>query len=84
MKRFLITSLLALVFGGCYYDVNVKDKRDNASLSPDQTQRPPESGYINGETVTTPNGVVVKGTFGEIAERKTLPNGVVIEGVFFR
>jgi len=39
--------------------------------------------FIDGEIVTTNNGVVVKGTFGEIGERQTLSNGVVIEGVFY-
>ena len=39
--------------------------------------------FIDGEIVTTNNGVVVKGTFGEIGERQILSNGVVIEGVFY-
>ena len=39
--------------------------------------------FIDGEIVTTNNGVVVKGTFGEIGERRILNNGVVIEGVFY-
>ncbi|MFM6929282.1 MAG: hypothetical protein ACKOX6_12520 [Bdellovibrio sp.] len=39
--------------------------------------------FIDGQIVTTSNGVVVKGTFGEIGERKALSNGVVIEGAFY-
>ena len=39
--------------------------------------------FIDGQIVTTGNGVVVKGTFGEIGERQSLSNGVVIEGSFY-
>lgn len=38
---------------------------------------------IEGETIITPSGVVLKGSFGEIAEKQTLSNGVVFEGSFY-
>lgn len=42
-----------------------------------------EADFIAGEVVTTGNGAVVTGTFGEVSELQTLGNGVVIEGVFY-
>lgn len=42
-----------------------------------------EPDFIVGEIITTPNGVVLKGTFGEVAEKVELSNGVKIEGVFY-
>lgn len=42
-----------------------------------------EADFIAGEIVTTGNGVVVTGTFGEVSELQTLGSGVVIEGVFY-
>ncbi|WP_415064267.1 hypothetical protein [Bdellovibrio sp.] len=39
--------------------------------------------FIAGEVVTTGNGVVIQGTFGEVSEKKTLSNGVEFEGAFY-
>lgn len=36
-----------------------------------------------GETVVTPNGIVVKGAFGQIVEKKILSNGVIFEGAVY-
>ena len=67
---------------GCYYNTTVRDKRSQDSLVSTDPSATPTPGFINGETVTTPEGIVIKGTFGEIAQRKVLDNGVVIEAVF--
>ncbi len=37
---------------------------------------------IEGETVTTPSGVVVKGSFGEIMEKKFLITALFLKGLF--
>lgn len=42
-----------------------------------------ETDFVAGEVVTTTNGAVIMGTFGEISERQELSNGVVIEGAFY-
>lgn len=51
--------------------------------SPVPASQRSEPDFIAGETVTTGDGVIFKGVFGEISERQTLDNGVVIEGVFY-
>ncbi|HEY1079923.1 MAG TPA: hypothetical protein VGE46_07490 [Bdellovibrio sp.] len=42
-----------------------------------------EPDFVAGETVTTGDGVIFQGVFGEISERQVLENGAIIEGVFY-
>lgn len=51
--------------------------------SPIEAAKRSDPDFIAGETVTTGDGVIFKGVFGEISERQTLDNGVVFEGVFY-
>lgn len=39
--------------------------------------------FYQGEIVTTQNGIVVKGTFGEIAETYVTENGIEVGGAFY-
>lgn len=40
-------------------------------------------GFTATEVVTTSNGTIVRGAFGEVSEKMTLENGVMIEGAFY-
>lgn len=42
-----------------------------------------EPDFVVGEVVTTGNGVVIKGAFGEVSEKIQLSNGAKVEGVFY-
>jgi hypothetical protein len=50
---------------------------------PSQEMQRTDADFVAGEVVTTANGTVIRGTFGEISEQQTLSNGVVIEGAFY-
>lgn len=53
---------------------------DAAFLEGRKSSRPrTEPDFIHGEVITTSNGAVVKGSFGESSEKLVLKNGVVIE-----
>lgn len=55
---------------------------DSIPLPSIEVQRT-EADFVVGEIVTTGNGVVVKGTFGEVSEKIVTSNGVAVEGVFY-
>ncbi len=78
---------LAFLLTGCSLDASLIEPR---SLTSPQDQTDPSlkiqrtsPDFISGEVVTTGNGVVMMGIFGEISEKKTLSNGVTIEGAFY-
>lgn len=52
-------------------------------IAPITASQRSEPDFISGETVTTGDGVIFTGVFGEISEKQTLENGIVLEGVFY-
>ncbi len=81
--------LLFLVLGpgvaACSMEANISMLPDILSETPvpDMKAQRTEADFVAGEMVTTGNGVVVTGSFGEISEKQVLANGVVVEGAFY-
>lgn len=75
--------LLISTISGCSIDINISriGSAINGSFNPNEQRNEPD--FVVGEVVTTNNGVVITGSFGEISEKKNLPNGVAIEGAFY-
>ena len=55
---------------------------DSVPLPSIEKQRS-EADFVVGEIVTTGDGVIIKGTFGEVSEKIVTTSGVAIEGVFY-
>lgn len=81
MRNTLILSMFIIV--GCSIDINVSRVGSTINGSFDPNQQRTEPDFVVGEVVTTGNGVVITGSFGEISEKKSLANGVIIEGAFY-
>lgn len=91
IKHLLSISLilaLMILLNACAIDANIVEY----SLNPSKKYTTPpvvpiinrtQLDFINAETVTTANGDILRGGFGEIAEKQTLLGGAVIEGVFY-
>lgn len=80
---FLFCSSLILVLSACdsYLDVSLEEINKTIIPSDSLNLKDPKS--FTGQIVTTSNGSVVKGIFGETSERQVLSNNVVIEGAFY-
>ncbi len=80
--------LFPLVLMGCSMDAELTKLGSITNTLPSvddpnlKTQRA-ETDFVYGEIVTTGNGAVFKGSFGEISEKKVLANGVTFEGAFY-
>lgn len=70
-----------LLLSGCSMDASISDILP--PLPTFEKSQIVNSDIVMAETVTTNNGVVITGAFGEISEKKTLSNGVQIEGAFY-
>lgn len=83
MRKILFLGLVCIM--GCSMDASlstiVSTIADTSTPNPNNQQ--PDPNFPATEIVTTPNGSVVIGTFGEISEKQILTNGVVVEGVFY-
>ena len=79
MKHLAIL-IAMLVLSACSMEASIGRIAD---INPVQKAQRTISDFIAGEVVTSANGAVVMGTFGEVSERKILSNNVVIEGVFY-
>ncbi|CAE80253.1 hypothetical protein AB1A81_11195 [Bdellovibrio bacteriovorus] len=83
--RALMALALVAALTACSMEANI-------SLLPEILKDPPapdmktqrtETDFVAGEIVTTGNGVVITGSFGEISEKQVLANGVQVEGAFY-
>lgn len=77
--------LFAMVFflaalPGCSLDANLSDIQNKITTAVDDLIRK-EPDFVQGEVVTSPNGYVTIGVFGETVENKTA-NGYQIDAVF--
>lgn len=79
--------ILFVLLSGCSLDASLINARsvigDNPESNPNLKMQRANPDFIAGEVVTTGNGVVIQGTFGEVSEKKTLSNGVEFEGAFY-
>ncbi|MNK12097.1 hypothetical protein D3C87_301540 [compost metagenome] len=75
--------VLSLFIAGCGLDASLTDLSVLDPIPPIEKTQRTETDFVAGEIVTTGNGVVFKGTFGELSEKKALANGVVFEGAFY-
>lgn len=75
--------LSIFIIAGCSIDINVSRVGSTINGSFHPTEQRTEPDFVVGEVVTTGNGVVITGSFGEISEKKSLSSGVVIEGAFY-
>lgn len=84
MKLFLLI-VLGSGLAACSMEANISTLPNLLTEGPfpDMKAQRTEVDFVAGEMVTTDNGVVVSGSFGEISEKKVLSSGVVIEGVFY-
>ncbi|MFM6927835.1 MAG: hypothetical protein ACKOX6_05185, partial [Bdellovibrio sp.] len=73
---------LSLSLCACSMDVNVSAIIDGNPSDLINAQRT-DVDFTSSEIVTTGNGVVFSGSFGEISEKKVLSNGVTFDGVFY-
>jgi hypothetical protein len=88
MKNIFVLSILTMLIAGCFAKGKVTSTAEDSSANQPNIPNEPSpqtatSEFIAGEVVTTPSGFVIKGTFGEISEKKTLANGYQIEGAFY-
>ena len=82
IKAFLLLITAPVFLGGCYLDASLSDLSQIPDSVIENLNRK-EPDFIAGEVVTTNNGVVVTGSFGEIVQKTKLVNGVEVEGVFY-
>lgn len=78
---FLALALAVISLSACSMEASLTKlgSIEDPTLSSQRTK--PD--FVTGEIVTTSNGVVVKGTFGEISEKKVLSSGVEVDGAFY-
>lgn len=85
MRTFLV--LMPFLLLGCSLDADLEKLSaitdSLPSIDPNLKTQRTETDFVYGEIVTTGNGVVFKGSFGEISERQVLSSGVTIEGAFY-
>lgn len=73
--------LIFLLITGCSLDASITDMN---VISPPVVNLKGESPeFHQGEIVTTDNGIIVKGFFGEISESYVTENGIEITGAFY-
>ena len=82
IKAFLLLITAPVFLVACALDASLSDlSQIPGSIIENLSRKEPD--FIAGEVVTTNNGVVVTGTFGEIVQKTKLANGVEVEGVFY-
>ena len=81
-KKIAYVLLIPALFGlaACSMDAMITDIF-SADTSVDGQRT--DVDFTSGEIVTTGNGVVISGSFGEVSEKKVLANGVTFDGVFY-
>ncbi|WP_347357515.1 hypothetical protein [Bdellovibrio sp.] len=77
--RFILIPLIATALSGCGIEASIVDLNEKVLV---ESQRV-EPDFVASEVVTTNKGVIVRGSFGEISEKKILSNNVAIEGAFY-
>lgn len=81
LTKTLLFGLLMASLSACSLDASLSDL---TQLNPIlKVQDRDEADFVYGEVVTTGNGVVIQGSFGEISERQELSSGITIEGAFY-
>lgn len=77
--------LVAFSITGCSLDAKILGPFEEVAPAHEPSFKMQRAGtdFISGEIVTTGNGVIVRGTFGEISKKQTLSSGIVIEGAFY-
>lgn len=81
LKNSLLLGFLAFSLSACSLDASLSDL---SQLNPIlKVQHRDEPDFVYGEVVTTGNGVVIQGSFGEISERQELSSGITLEGAFY-
>jgi hypothetical protein len=78
--KFVIFALLAMSVSACSMQVSMLEY---SASSPSTAQGPQDSRVTWGEVKTTPEGLQIEASFGEVAEKKILGNGLEIEGAFY-
>ncbi|MFM6929982.1 MAG: hypothetical protein ACKOX6_16040 [Bdellovibrio sp.] len=89
MRHFILKNIARLLFisasllfsAACSIDLNITSPISDP-LEVVGAQRT-EVDFTSSEIITTGNGVVFSGSFGEVAEKKVLANGVSFDGVFY-
>lgn len=87
--RLLLAILFIAFLSACSLDAeilsanNLIDDGIGNIIDPKTDAQRVDHDFIVGETVTTKNGVVFTGVFGEVSEKRALENGVIFEGVFY-
>ncbi|MNJ98465.1 hypothetical protein D3C87_162310 [compost metagenome] len=71
-----------LILSSCSLDASLTEL-SLIDANPGEKLQRDEVDFVSGEIVTTTNGVVVKGTFGEVSDKQVLSNGATIEGAFY-
>ncbi len=69
------------VLAACSMDAMISDIISSTDTSVDGQRT--DVDFTSSEIVTTGNGVVFSGSFGEVSEKKVLANGVTFDGVFY-
>lgn len=80
-KQIILIIFATSLVSACSLDASLTDLSQVAS--PVLEKMRTEADFVSGEIVTTGSGVVIKGTFGEVSEKKVLGNGIQIEGAFY-
>jgi len=74
--------ILSLSICACSMDASISDVFSGNPSDLIDAQRT-EVDFTSSEIVTTSSGAVIKGSFGELSEKKILSNGVTFDGVFY-
>jgi len=72
---------MVFLTSACSLDAQITEVNSNLPVLENLSRKDPD--FHLGEVVTTSNGVVFKGVFGEISEKVVLDNGVQFEGAFY-
>ena len=79
---FLLLIIAPIFLVACSLSASLSDlSQIPGSIIENLSRKEPD--FISSEVVTTNNGVVVTGSFGEIVQKTKLVNGVEVEGVFY-
>lgn len=80
-KQVFFILLSSILVSACSMEASLDSLEEIAA--PILEKMKTDADFVAGEVVTTGNGFVIKGTFGEVSEKQVLSNGVQIEGVFY-
>lgn len=83
--KIVLFSIIVFFLSACSLEASITEISSiiNDISDPNQKTQRSDPDFVAGEVVTTSNGTIVTGSFGEVSERQTLSNGVVVEGVFY-